>query len=309
MIEQKLAHAQKAELFALKLSIAGTLFMAILGFSFAVLTHSEAIMLDGVFSLISLVMSILTLMIARLVVSPDTKKFQFGFAHFEPLWNTFKSLVVLIICVFAFVGAIGDLMQGGRTLKFGLASIYALLATLGCLIIAWVMNQYKNKSYSTLVAVDAKGWLIDTIISSALLVGFVVVFFIQETQWAIYLPYVDPALVAVLVLISLPIPIKLLKENMREVLLLAPNEDVQEEICKRLKAAIESYDITDARVRLTKMGRYIILNAYVIVPNSFQVTRINELDEIREKIKVELLQYYPQIIFDIIFTENREWSE
>jgi len=300
---------QKIEQFALKLSIAGTLFMAILGFSFAVLTHSEAIMLDGIFSLIGLVMSVLTLWIARLVVSPETKKFQFGFAHFEPMWNSFKSLIVLIICAFAFTGAMSDLMQGGRSLLFGFATLYALIATIGCLVIAILMNHYKNISQSTLVAVDAKGWLIDTIISSSILGAFVVVYFMQDTQWAVYLPYVDSTLVAVLVLISLPIPIRMLKEHMREVLLLAPKEEVQQEISIRLNEAVEGYDIIATRIRLIKMGRHIGLNAYIIVPASFQVTRVHELDAIREKIKAKLLDYHPQIILDIIFTENEQWAE
>ena len=56
---------------ALKLSVAGTLFMALLGFSFALITGSGAILLDGIYSLVTFAMSLLTLKVAELVRRPD----------------------------------------------------------------------------------------------------------------------------------------------------------------------------------------------------------------------------------------------
>lgn len=96
---------QKIEQFALKLSIVGTLFMAILGFSFAYLSRSEAVMLDGVFSLVAFTMSLLTLYVSRLVIKPDDDLFHFGYARFEPLLNVCKSLIIFVICVAALMQA------------------------------------------------------------------------------------------------------------------------------------------------------------------------------------------------------------
>jgi cation diffusion facilitator family transporter len=309
MSEYALKECQKIELFALKLSIVGTFFMAILGLTFALLTHSEAILLDGVFSLVLLVMSLITLAVAKLVVSPDSHQFQFGFAHFEPLWNTLRALIVLVICAFAFFAAIDDLLHGGRNLQFGLATIYSVIATLGCALIAFFMARYRHKSQSSLVAIDAKAWFVDTIISCSILIGFIVIYFAKNTFLNEYLAYVDPLLVAVIVLIVIPIPIKLLKENLREVFWLAPDLGVQQEIKKRINDAIIDYDVSDVRIRLAKLGRYITLNAYIIVPASFKLNKIEDLDDIREKIKVKLLQYHPNMIFDIVFTADKTWSE
>jgi predicted Co/Zn/Cd cation transporter (cation efflux family) len=205
--------------------------------------------------------------------------------------------------------AINDLLNGGRALKFGLASVYALIATLGCLLIAWSMNRYKGTSDSTLVAVDVQAWLVDTFISASILIGFVIVYFIQDTSWNIFLPYVDSSLVVLLVLISLPIPIKILRENMREVLLSAPSRVVQEEIHSRLRAATKGHNIKDTKVRITKLGRYIHLNTYVIVDESFELSSIKDLDDIREKIDDQLAEYHPKIVSDIIFTEDKKWSD
>ena len=78
---------------ALIVSIWGTLMMAILGVTFALISHSEAIMLDGVFSAVGLVMALLTLKVAGLVKRTDDKHFHFGYTHFAPLVNVLKSMV------------------------------------------------------------------------------------------------------------------------------------------------------------------------------------------------------------------------
>lgn len=64
---------QEREQFALKLSIVGTLLMAVLDFGFAYLTNSDAVMLDGVISLVGFTMSLLTLYVSRLVIRPDAE--------------------------------------------------------------------------------------------------------------------------------------------------------------------------------------------------------------------------------------------
>lgn len=55
------------ERFALRLSVAGAVFMTFLGVEFAILTRFEAILLDGLFNLITFVMSLLTLKVAALI--------------------------------------------------------------------------------------------------------------------------------------------------------------------------------------------------------------------------------------------------
>ena len=123
--------AVRREQRALKISVAAALFFALLGFGFALLTHSEAILLDGIISLVGLGVSLLTLFVARLVELPGDDTFPFGYAHFEPMLNVFKSLIMVTVCAFALVGAISSILQGGNILTAGIAIIYALIATIG----------------------------------------------------------------------------------------------------------------------------------------------------------------------------------
>src|SRR5262245_480844 len=96
--------ANPIEIRAFRISAAGFLMISVLGLVFAVLAHSQAILLDGVYALISVVMTLLAARVARLVEGPPTKSFHFGYAHFEPLLNLVRGLLIFAICAYA-VGA------------------------------------------------------------------------------------------------------------------------------------------------------------------------------------------------------------
>lgn len=116
---------------ALKLSIYGVTFFVLLALGFALLTHSDAILFDGISSLIAFSMALLTLKVAKLVERPDDDHFHFGYTAMEPTLNLFKSLIVIVVCVFAAVEAAKRLLTGGNPAEYGLAVVYGVIATFG----------------------------------------------------------------------------------------------------------------------------------------------------------------------------------
>ena len=86
---------------ALIVSIIGALVMAGLGIGFSLYTQSNAILLDGLFSLIGFAFGLVALRVARLVQQPDDTHYQFGYGSFEPLFNLIKGIVIgqTIACV------------------------------------------------------------------------------------------------------------------------------------------------------------------------------------------------------------------
>ena len=95
VFEQRLNREEKA----LLLSLAATLIMSILGFGVGFYLNSQAILLDGIFSLFSAGMTGLSLLICHLIKREDDELFQFGYSHLEPLISIFNAIFILIICV------------------------------------------------------------------------------------------------------------------------------------------------------------------------------------------------------------------
>jgi predicted Co/Zn/Cd cation transporter (cation efflux family) len=164
------------------LSLVGALVMALLGEGFAALTASEAIMLDGLYSLVMFVMGFVSLQVSKMGRLPHDDRYPFGYATFEPLLNLSKGLIISSPSLLALYSAIEALFIG----------------------------------------VDYKNWAVDGAISRTVAIAFFIAWCMQTTRWAAYVPYVDPLLVIVIVAMTANVPWKISTTNLKELLNAAP---------------------------------------------------------------------------------------
>ena len=289
---------------ALISAIIGAAVMSALGIGFALLTESEAILLDGIFSGISLMMAMITLKVASLVGASDDEHFQFGYAHFVPLINVIKSLLMVTLCSFALVSAVSALFTGGRPLNVGSAVIYGVLSTGAGIVLAMYLWKAAKNTGSALVELDARGALIDMFMSAAVLASFVGGWFLARTEYAEYLVYVDPALVTLLCIISLPVPLKLLFANLREVLLAAPDQQLQDQILERLSAAFGELDVADCRIRMIKLGNVMNVLVHVQPSDPGDMPPLDRVDGMTRRFKQSLAGLGLRGAADIVFVAD-----
>lgn len=297
-----------AELQALRVSIGGALLMALIGLLFAWITSSEAILLDGVFSSISFIMAILTIKVAHLVKQPDDEHFHFGYAHFAPLINVIKSLIMISLCIFAMAVAVNSLLGGGRALQMGTAVVYGGISTVGCIVIAVYLLRAAKRSGSVLVELDARAWVVDALLSAAVLISFAAGFLVSNTQFSHYVDYLDPMLVTVLCLVSLPIPLKILQQNGREVLLFAPDAALQQQVDDIFREQSAPMDIHDYRIRMLKMGNTLNILVHVQLDAEKKV-RVDELDAMRKRFVSALEVLNLRGIADVVFVGDMSLAE
>ena len=294
---------------ALLVSIYGAALMAGIGIYFAIVAGSDAIMLDGVFSAIGFVMASLTLKVAGLVVQPDDEHFNYGYAHFAPLLNVLKALLLLVLCTVALISAVDALLDGGRSMAMGSAVAYGVLATVGCLFIALYMRKAKNATGSVLVAVDAESWSIDTLLSAAVLIAFFIGWLVRDTAAGAYLDYLDPATVAILCLLSLPIPMKILVQNCREVLLFAPDAAWQQDVEECFRKAVPDLPIEDYRIRMLKMGNTLNVLVHVKPGPGFELRGLDQLDDIRFRFNTALETMELRVTADVVFISDMKLAD
>ena len=294
---------------ALKLSAGGALFMAALGIVFGLLTQSNAIMLDGFFSLVGFAMAVVTIRVAWLVQQPPDEHFHFGYAQFEPFLNTVKGLLMLGVSGFAVASAVDALMHGGRDLNPGLAVIYAVIAVSGCLLIAGVQKRAARRTGSPLLEVDARNWMIDGVLSGVVALVFVAALILSGTGWAHIVPYIDPVLVLVVVFAIIGVPLKIIKDGAREILGFAPAPEVQEDVRGRVEGALEGVPVTALHVSMMKVGRFFYILNQIVVSPEFRPGRVSELDAVRQRIASAMRGFEPKPIVDTVFTEDEKWTE
>ena len=300
-------HDPSVERRGLLLSVVGALGMAALGIGFFFATDSVAVLLDGLFSLISFAVSLIAIRVAALVQQPDDECFHFGYAAYEPMLNLIKGLLISFVTVFAMISAIGIVLNGGREIQGSIVVVYALVAAVGCLVIAAVQRRAARVTGSPLLAVDSKNWLIDGAFSAAVAVAFSLVVLLGDGPLAVFKPYADPAVVIVLSVLAAPIPLQIIRSNWRQLLGSAPSEALRVEAHERVRRALDGVPGVTPRVRMLETGRNIYLQLYLILDEEFSETSTRSLDRLRERIHEKIVEDSPDIGVDIIFTHETRW--
>jgi predicted Co/Zn/Cd cation transporter (cation efflux family) len=103
----------------LRHSLVMTVLLAAIGVGFGIVSGSLAIVFDGIGSSIDAAMTFLSLAVARLLARGDSRRFQFGYWHLEPMALALNGGLLMLFCLYGLVTAVGDLLAGGRELDFG----------------------------------------------------------------------------------------------------------------------------------------------------------------------------------------------
>ncbi|CAG22697.1 MULTISPECIES: cation diffusion facilitator family transporter [Photobacterium] len=294
------------ERMALKLSLAGTVLVASLGIGYGLYVDSNAILLDGMFSLLSMGMTGLSLYTAYLVTKPDDKQFQFGYAHIEPLINVINGLLILITCLFAFISGVNTIIDGGHEIVLEHALIYAVLSTICCFGIYFVETSIAKSVDSELVKVDSQEWLVDGILSAAILVGFILVLIFDSMGYTRWNAYIDPILVSTLSIAASILPIKVLRRNLKEVLLVAPQNKAQRHVDRTIERLSKAYRFDGYTHHLAKTGRQYDLEINILVKDDSLWTTKRQ-DHIRQIIWDELSDDLGETWLSVSFTGQERW--
>lgn len=288
------------------LSILGCLAMAALGFAFAHRTGSNAIFLDGVFSLVNFVMSLVMLAVSRLIKRNADRRFPFGYASFEPAFNVLQSMVVLGVMLMALSSAVAALYQGGRSLEAGIATLYATIASAGCLAVYLILRRIAKTTGSTLIQVDSFAWLMDGILSGIVLCTFAFVWQFGEKLGS-WLPFIDSWMVIGMVAVMSPAPVRILYRNLMEVLLAAPPVSVQRGIRRAFRDAMRDIPGENWSLSITKTGRFIYLHARILLPGEKRDASVAQADQWRELLTERMAEFVSEQEFDVVFTSDASY--
>ena len=286
---------------AIRISAYATAFFGVLGTSFGVWLDSEAILLDGLFNWVSFVMALVSLRVASLVERPGDAEFPFGYAAFEPAVNSTKAFLVLGVSVFALIGAIRTILDGGNPLAAGWAIVYAGVAATGCFSTGLYQGRVAKEIGSPLLAVDAKNWMVNGVISSTVGLAFGLALVIRGTSFGWFVPFVDPSLVVVLVLLTLPIPAKMAIAGLGELLAFRP-PDADLEAIHRAVSDAALPEIDSFHIRANRLGRTML----VVVDADVDAARtLEELEPVRERVLLRARRDFPTLQIAIIFHPAR----
>ncbi|MDU5734329.1 MAG: cation transporter [Veillonella sp.] len=282
-IEQKLL-MQSVGLMAL-VAVSGTIM--------GIVTGSSAVLLDGVFSFVDVVIKIMMLMTAKLVARETSKRFQFGYWQFEPLVLAVEGFFILLIVLYALSSGITDLLSGGRHVDFGPAIFYAIFFTVA-------------DTQSNLIKFDNVSWYVDALLEAAILISFVVATMLESTEYARWATYIDPIVLIVLAVQMVPSAFRIIVPSMKQILGWAPTS-LHNEVQEIMDRFMEKYNFKDYVTSVQVYGNTRIIEIDILVPKSFPYQTIAEIDAIRNEIDQEIGGNPTEKWVTISFTGTRKW--
>lgn len=303
------SQANRLEQRTLKASVATIIVLAVTAFAYGLYIESEVVILDGAFALISLVGSGLYLLAARLVTLPADRRFQYGYAHIEPLVNSINGLVMGVVCIYAFMNGLEGLRGEGSRVDPASVIVYSLITGMVCAI-AWVYeSRVAKRTGSQLVRNDAREWMISLAFSTVTTIGFAMVYVLPEPWSDVWARYADSALVALMALLLLPVPWRIVKANVREVLMMTGSDEV---LVGRVEGAIQKirdeHDVVSHSSHIVKIGRMHFVEVNIVVGPNFAPQRVAELDQLRAQIWAAVGRPLDEAWLSICFTADPRWS-
>lgn len=241
----------------LKRSMAGAFLLAVWGIVMAVISNSGIVLLDGMFNLISAIMTYFSIQIIRLVSGKETREYPLGYFAFESLFIFIKGAAILILILLALYGSIRTMLTGGREPELGLMTLYVVLAVLGCLVLYFITKRGFQKTGSEILEAEKASWLINAVVSGAIGVAFGITMIIQETQIGWVARYVDQILVILFSIFFIRDPLVLMKNGLKEMLLSAPQREFAAPFEEKILPLKDQLGAKDLSLEIMKTGRRI----------------------------------------------------
>jgi hypothetical protein len=193
---------------ALLLSVVASSVFAVGSLVWGLLAGSQMIVFDGLYSFVSVALSLLAVWALRAARSGPDERYPWGREVFEPLTITVKAAALAGLCAYAMVGGIGEIFAGGREIEAGWAVLYGAVATAVGVGVSLVLRRM-SRGATDLVRAEAAEWMGDALLSIGTLAGFGVALGLQLAGRGDLARYVDPAMVVLTSAIYLRIQLRL----------------------------------------------------------------------------------------------------
>ncbi|WP_300176472.1 cation transporter [uncultured Aliivibrio sp.] len=204
-------------------SIFSALLFAMIGIVLGSLIHSLVIIFDGIYSLVSLGLTLVSLMAVMYIRKEEIAKDIKYVKIIESSVILLKGIAITLMCVLSFISAVQAIMEGGREVNTGIALAFGVFSMIGCYTSYWLMKTQGEEVNSALIDAEAKQWLMDTVISAAVFVGFMIAKLLLLTSYAHYAQLADPVMVVLASIYFIIVPVKMILSSAKQLHQLSRN--------------------------------------------------------------------------------------
>lgn len=260
---------------ALVWSIVVTAALGGLGIAWGILTGSQMILLDGMYAIVGILVSLLLLWASALSQREPTRRYPFGRESVTPLVISVQGFVLIATLIYAAAEALTAVREGGSDITAGWAIAYAVLATVASLgVWVWLRSQSEG---SDLLDAEATAWRIAALCGVGMAIGFTAILLLEGTALDDWTPYIDPAMVLATCVIFIVAPVRMVRGTLVELLEGAPARDIEEPVRAAVDAVCAQFGLDAPTVLVTKVGRKLYVEVEGLVAPDVTVRQEEEV--------------------------------
>lgn len=302
---------QKTEKTALNISLIGGTFFVALEVAMAIYSGSQAVLLDSVYDGVELVMILISLIIIPFLYKPASEKRPFGYLQIESFFVVIKGFTMVAVTVGLIINNIGIMLQGGRHIPFSTIAYFELFVCIISAIVVLILKHYNQQLESPLVTLEIQEWKIDLIASLGMSAAFFLPMIITADWFTVYRPYLDQIFAVILSILMLPSPVKAVVTSLRDLFLIAPEEETVEHIKEIVTPILYAYDYNKLYFDIVRTGRKLWISVYITFDrDEVSISRFRIVQNfIIQALKKEYQDFYFELLPDIEFEGSSEISK
>lgn len=295
---------QKREKSAMSVSLYGNLVFVVIELVMALVTDSQAVLLDAVYDGVEFCMLLPSIFLIPLLYKPSNEEHPFGYMQIETIFVVVKGITMTAVTFGLIFNNINLMLHGGHIVSFHTVAGFELFACILGIIVT-VYLYYKNKQMeSPLINMEMQGWRIDSFISLGMTVAFLLPMLIPFDWFQHVVPYLDQLITIVLSLVMIPTPIRTVITGIRDLMLIPPEEETIDDIKETIEPIIGVYGHKNLYYDIVRTGRKLWISVYISFEKDIvSLSKFKQLQDLCIKaLASKYSDFYFELLPDIEFT-------
>lgn len=295
---------QKREKSAMSVSLYGNLVFVVIELVMALVTGSQAVLLDAVYDGVEFCMLLPSIFLIPLLYKPSNEEHPFGYMQIETIFVVVKGITMTAVTFGLIFNNINLMLHGGHIVSFHTVAGFELFACILGIIVT-VYLYYKNKQMeSPLINMEMQGWRIDSFISLGMTVAFLLPMLIPFDWFQHIVPYLDQLITIVLSLVMIPTPIHTVITGIRDLMLIPPEEETIDDIKETIEPIIGVYGHKNLYYDIVRTGRKLWISVYISFEKDIvSLSKFKQLqDQCIKALASKYSDFYFELLPDIEFT-------
>lgn len=293
---------EKKEQVALKISLGAGILFVLVELLVAILSKSQAVLMDSVYDTSELVMILFSLKLVPLLYKPVSEKQPYGYSQVESLFIAIKGFVLVSVTVALIVNNVQIMFHGGRDVQFLPIAYFELFATVLGGAVMLILRRMNRLANSPILRTEIMEWTIDAVASFGMALAFFLPALIHHPWLERMLPYLDQVIAIFLSFFVLPLPIRDVVTAMRDIFLMAPEEETMRIIKEKCEPILTYYGLEEATYDVVRTGRKVWISIYILPMDEFiSVTLYSKVQDLLEvSLAEEFNDFYIELLPDIL---------